>query len=280
MKGIKKNILIGILFCFALSNGYAGVADSISVYSESMKKNVPCMVITPSSYKKKSKPYNVIFLLHGYSGNQNQWLRDAPQLTNLADVYNFIIVCPDGGFNSWYFDSPKDPNYKYETFVSGELVRYIDKNYNTKATRNSRAITGLSMGGHGALFLATRHTDTYGAAGSLAGGVNMRPFPNNWDIAKKIGDTACCEENWIRYSVVNVIESLKNKDLKLVIDCGVDDFFLNVNRELHNKLLDRKIEHDYTERPGGHTGEYWGKTIDYQLLAFSLFFNAVEPQKK
>ncbi|RYY15017.1 MAG: esterase family protein, partial [Chitinophagaceae bacterium] len=252
---------------------FAGTSDSISVYSEAMKKNIPVIVIKPSGYNKSKARLNVVFLLHGYSGNHRQWLRDAPQLTTLADTYNLLIVCPDGGFSSWYFDSPIDSTVRYETFMSKELIAYIDKNYRTKATRSSRAISGLSMGGHGGLFLASRHTDVYGTAGSMAGGVNMRPFPNNWDIKKRIGDTACCEENWKKYSVISTIDSLKNGDLSMIIDCGTSDFFIGVNRELHQKLLDKKIDHHYTERPGGHNKDYWGQSVNYQLLFFKSYFD-------
>lgn len=252
----------------------AGTADSVAVYSQSMKKNVPVMVIKPSSYKKNKTPLNVVYLLHGYSGNHRQWLRDAPQLTKLADQYNLMIVCPDGGFSSWYFDSPIDSTVRYETFMTKELVSYIDKNYRTIATRGSRAISGLSMGGHGGLFLASRHTDIFGSAGSMAGGVNMRPFPESWDIKKRIGDTSCCEENWKKYSVVSTVENLENKELSMIIDCGTSDFFLAVNRELHQKLLSRKIDHDYIERPGGHNKDYWGQSVNYQLLFFKSYFDS------
>jgi S-formylglutathione hydrolase FrmB len=251
----------------------AGTADSISVYSKSMKKNVPCMVIKPKNYQNNTERLGVVYLLHGYSGNHRQWLNDAPQLMALADTYNMLIVCPDGGFSSWYFDSPLDSSIRYETFISNELISYMDQKYRTIGDKTGRAISGLSMGGHGGLFISSRHTNVFGAAGSMAGGVNLRPFPKNWDISKRIGDTACCEENWKKYSVINNVNSLTNNELKLIIDCGYSDFFLEVNRELHQKLLDLKIDHDYIERPGGHNKEYWGSSVNYQLLFFRKFFD-------
>ena len=257
----------------------AGTADSISVFSKSMKKNVPCMIVKPKNYKKNNERLGVVYLLHGYSGNHRQWLNDAPQLLALADAYNVLIVCPDGGFSSWYFDSPLDSTICYETFISNELISYIDHNYRTIGNKTGRAISGLSMGGHGGLFIASRHSNVFGAAGSMAGGVNLRPFPKNWDISKRIGDTACCEENWRKYSVINNVDNLTNNELKLIVDCGYSDFFLEVNRELHQKLLKLKIDHDYIERPGGHNKEYWGSSVNYQLLFFRKFFDAVKTKK-
>jgi len=61
--------------------------------------------------------------------------------------------------------------------VSKELIQWVDENYRTIAERGGRAISGLSMGGHGGLFLGFRHQDVFGACGSMSGGVDIRPFP-------------------------------------------------------------------------------------------------------
>lgn len=253
----------------------AGEVDTISIYSSVMKKKISCVIIRPDSYKNTSLNYPVVYLLHGYSGNYSQWISLAPQLKNKVDELQLIIVCPDGGFNSWYFDSPVDSTVRYETFVSQEVTGYIDKNYHTLADRKHRAISGLSMGGHGGLYLGIRHQDIYGAAGSISGGVDIRPFPNNWDLKKKLGDSICCKENWERNTDINIAATLKKGDLSLIIDCGTQDFFIQVNRNLHQRLLERNIDHDYIERPGAHNNTYWKNSIDYQLLFFKKFFEAL-----
>jgi S-formylglutathione hydrolase FrmB len=185
-----------------------------------------------------------------------------------ADEMQFVLVCPDGGFGSWYFDSPLDSSIRYESYIIQELIPYIDQHYPVIANRSARAITGLSMGGHGALYLASRHKDLFAAAGSMAGGVDFRPFPNNWDIKKALGTYADHPTLWDEHVVVKQVELLQNKDLALIIDCGLDDFFLTVNRNLHQKLMDLKIEHDYIERPGAHNRAYWSNSVDFQLLFF------------
>ena len=68
------------------------------------------------------------------------------------------------------------------------------------------------------------------------------------------------------------LNKLKNGNLALIIDCGYDDFFFSENEELHRRLLEQKIDHDYIVRPGGHTWSYWNNSIDYQILFFSKFF--------
>jgi len=251
----------------------AGTVDTIEVYSNAMHKKIKCVIVKPAAYETAAQRFSVVYLLHGYSGSYAQWININPQgLTAKADEMNSIFVCPDGGFGSWYFDSPVDSSIRYETFVSKELVSYIDQTYKTDASREHRAITGLSMGGHGALYLALKHKDTYGAAGSTSGGVDFRPFPKNWDIAKDLGDYTTHQKNWDDNTVITLADNLKNGDLHLMIDCGVDDFFLQVNRNLNQKLLDKKIDHDYIERPGGHNSDYWANSILYQLLYFQTYF--------
>jgi S-formylglutathione hydrolase FrmB len=237
-----------------------------------MKKEIKACVILPDGYSANNHAYPVLYLLHGYSGNYSNW-PGFPSTKPLADEYQMIIVSPDGGFSSWYFDSPVDPSIKYETFVSKELINRIDKDYNTIKNPNGRAITGLSMGGHGAMYLAMRHQDIFGAAGSTSGGVDFRPFPKNWDISKRLGTIDQNPDNWEKNTVINMTDLLKGSHLAIIFDCGVEDFFLTVNRNLHQKLVEMKYPHDYTERPGGHTANYWNNSINYEALFFHRFFS-------
>ena len=161
-----------------------------------MQKNIKTCVMLPDSYKKSGKKFPVVYLLHGYSGNYGSWAKDFKELKSQVDQYNFIVVGVDGNYSSWYFDSPIDPSFKYETYVVKELVPFIDKQYRTIADRKARAISGLSMGGHGALYLSIKHQDIFGAAGSMSGGVDFRPFPDNWDIKKRLGTITEFPENW------------------------------------------------------------------------------------
>ena len=114
--------------------------------------------------------------------------------------------------------------------------------------------------------------DPFGACGSTSGGVDIRPFPKNWDMAKRLGDYESNKEIWDTHTVINQIDKIQNGDLAIIFDCGEADFFIQVNKDLHNRLLEKKIDHDFITRPGGHTGEYWNNSIDYQILFFDKFF--------
>jgi S-formylglutathione hydrolase FrmB len=237
-----------------------------------MKKNIKAVVITPDNYSS-AQALPVVYLLHGYSGNYSNWIIKAKGLEELVDQYQMIIVCPDGN-NSWYWDSPVDSGYKYETYVSKELVNWIDSKYKTIRDRKGRGITGLSMGGHGALYLAFKHQDIFGAAGSMSGGVDIRPFPNNWDMALRLGKYSERPENWEQYTVINMLHLLRPNSLALLIDCGTEDFFYKVNENLHQQLLYRNIPHDYITRPGAHNWNYWQNSIQYQLLFMNNYFKS------
>jgi S-formylglutathione hydrolase FrmB len=252
----------------------AGSVDTILIQSNYLKKATKFVVIQPTnkSQLNSQERYPVVYLLHGYGGNYAQWSTTAPQLAKTADDLKIIFVCPDGGKGSWYFDSPIDSSIRYESYITKELIPYVDANYSTKANANSRAITGLSMGGHGGLYLATRHSDVFGAAGSTSGGVDFRPFPKNWDIKNALGEYETNQARWYDYTVMHQVELITNKQLAIIIDCGIDDFFMPVNRALHEKLLQLKIDHDYIERPGAHNHTYWRSSIDFQILFFHHFF--------
>lgn len=259
---------ISLFFSLSTWTVSAARVDNISVYSESMDKSIQVKVIVPD----KLKNYPVVYLLHGYSGDAGSWLDIKPELLNYADKEGLIFVCPDGE-NSWYWDSQLIKKSQFETFVSKELVKHIDTQYKTFADRKFRAITGLSMGGHGAIWLAFRNPEVFGSVGSMSGGLDIRPFPSNWDMEKQIGSKSENPDAWENHTAINQIGKIKNGSLNIIICCGYDDFFFDVNNTFHQKLLQNNIMHDYIVRPGGHTSEYWNNAIDTQLLYFKKVFN-------
>jgi len=256
---------------FICMQAIAGTVDTIEMKSTYLKKAIKFVIVQPSQLNPQAH-YPVVYLLNGYDGNYAQWSKTAPQLAKTADDLKIIFVYPDGGKSSWYFDSPIDSTIRYESYIIKELVPYVDANFPTIASPKSRAITGLSMGGHGALYLAIRHSDLFGAAGSTSGGFDFRPFPKSWEIRNVLGAFETNQERWYDYTVMRQVELLSNKQLAIIFDCGVNDIFIAVNRALHEKLLQLKIDHDYIERAGEHNHAYWQSSIDFQMLFFKKFF--------
>jgi putative tributyrin esterase len=265
---------------------FAATVDSLDVPSAAMNKTYKAAVVLPASYAKSKAAYPVLYLLHGGGGHFRDWLTSTPDkmlVKNLADQYNLIIVMPEGETFSWYLDSPVDKTSQFETYLSKEVIDKIDNTYRTVRNKNGRVITGLSMGGHGALFLSTRHPDLYCAAGSMSGAVDMNW--SNWKLPqdftsrlkqgfqKLVGDTTN-EALYASYSAVNMVDKMKGNGVKLIIDCGVDDFLIEANRELHRRLVYNHTPHEYTERPGGHTWEYWQNSLPYHVMFFHQILKA------
>jgi S-formylglutathione hydrolase FrmB len=250
---------------------FSAQVDTVQVFSNSMKKDIKAVVILPDSYHS-GESFPVVYLLHGFGADYSHWVNNAPKIKELADEYSLILICPDGGRGSWYWDSPIDENFKYETFVAKELVQWVDENYKSIAKREGRAITGLSMGGHGALYLAFKHQEVFGAAGSTAGGVDIKPFPKNWEMEQRLGSYALNPKRWEEHTIINMLHLLTPKSLELIIDCGTSDFFNLVNTKLHEEMLLRNIEHTYINQPGAHNWDYWRKSISHQLLFMKDFF--------
>ena len=116
--------------------------------------------------------------------------------------------------------------------------------------------------------------------GTNSGGVNLMPFPEKWEMARWLGPQQDNYKRWEQYTVVNNLEMLKDKGQNIIIDCGTEDFFRDVNAEVHAKLLELKIPHDYISRPGKHNYKYWNNSILFQLLYFDQCFRRATAAKE
>lgn len=278
----KHQIFLIITFFAGIFAANAAKVDSLDIYSTAMDKTYKAAVVLPDSYAKSKKNYPVVYLLHGAYGHFRDWLKSTPDknlLHNLADQYNIIIVTPEGENFSFYIDSPVNKGSQFETYITKEVIQKIDKTYRTVASKNGRVITGLSMGGHGALYLSTRNPELFSAAGSMSGAVDMGGIRNR-DTPEKInkmmepvfGPEGASQEVYDSHAVIGMLDKIKANKLDLIIDCGVDDFLFEPNRELHRRMVYAKIPHDYTERPGAHTWEYWENALPYHILFFDKVF--------
>lgn len=271
------------LFLLLISGFYANAStvDTLDVPSKVMNKAYKAAVVLPSSYAGSKVSYPVLYLLHGGSGHFRDWLNQTPDkmvVRNLADQYNMIIVMPEGETFGWYLDSPVDAGSKFETYITKEVIQKIDATYRTVQSNKGRVITGLSMGGHGAMYLSTRHPELFCAAGTMSGAMDMNwtKFKINEDFAKSIkdrfgklmGTDNPNDEVFVKNSIINMVETIKKNGMPVIIDCGVDDFLIDANRELHRRLLYANVPHDYTERPGAHTWPYWQNSLPYHVHFF------------
>lgn len=281
-----KKIILFILFVYAFQPSFSQAkVDTISVFSAVMQKNLKAAVTLPSTYQSGNQSYPVLYLLHGGSGAFDDWHKKVtePGLVNrLSDQYNLIIVTPGVGPASYYYDSPLMDSVRYETYMIEELIPFVDKNYRTLAQKESRAITGLSMGGHGAIMLSAKHPELFVAAGSMSGVMNidtrMWTVPEDFRKLRQEGQKQMLGEinynapDFNSYTAVGLARKIHENGLALIIDCGVDDFLIHTNRQLRSILLWNQTPHDYIERPGAHTWTYWTESLPVHLLFFNKHF--------
>ena len=213
IKSIFCSTVLTLISCVC----FASETTVIEVPSKSMNKKINASIVTPDTYSNSQTRYPVVYLLHGFGNNHTNWPR---HVLKLVDQYQVIAVCPDANTDSWYFDSPLRPEYRYETFVSKELVAHIDTTYRTEAKREKRAIAGASMGGHGALYLALRNPKVFGAVGGMSGGLDIRPFHRRFRIHTHLGDIKKDSDRFETHTAINNIKKVKDGELAIMIDCA------------------------------------------------------------
>ncbi len=270
-----------LLFILLTAGLSAATVDTISIPSIAMGKTYKAVVVLPDTYAASDANYPVLYLLHGGIGHFDDWIKKLPEptmLTRLADENGLIIVMPEGEVFSYYLDSPVLPESQFETYITEEVVPVIDERFRTVAGRDGRVITGLSMGGFGALYLSARHPDLFCAAGSMSGALNTDlegwglPEQAMQDVgrgfAQILGPKEGNEAVYREANVLSYADDMATNDIALTFDCGVSDFLIEPNRKLHRLLIESGTPHHYAERPGGHSWAYWGTSLPYHVLFF------------
>jgi enterochelin esterase-like enzyme len=279
---MMKNLLIYPLSIFTVltlcaqqSMQHGTVVASIAMHSNIMNRDVKYSVYLPPDYFSAQRRYPVTYLLHGYTGCETDWVdfgeanRIVDKLIQENTIPDMIIVMPDGR-NDFYMNT-FDGKVRYEDFFIKELIPHIDSAYLTRAVKDFRGISGLSMGGYGATLLALKNPDVFGASAALSAAYftddEMMQMPDNdFDgefggfFGTKLKGKARLTEHWKKNSILNLVETLpieKVKTVRWYFDCGDKDFLFEGNALLHISLTKKKIKHEYRMREGAHTWTYW-----------------------
>lgn len=241
---------------------------TVTIRSKTMQNPVHISVFSPERRENDSlTTYPSVYLLHGYNGNHETWKRVAP-LSKLSEKYKLIFICPDAQ-NSWYLDSPHQKQSAFETFFIKELLPFIDSTFTTINNRNSRALCGISMGGHGSLTMIAKYPDLFCTATSLCGILDLKEFPDQWGLNSILGTYENNKGHWNNNSFTTLLKLLIGKRCVIALDCGISDFALPGNRKAHQQLLEYGIDHEYYERPGKHTIDYPVRNFEFHLLFIS-----------
>mgnify|MGYP001161895691 FL=1 len=217
-------------------------------------------IYTPPGYEESNSSYPVLYLLHGMGGDEDAWqtLGRATQIIDnlIAEgkAEPMIIVMPNGnisqtaapgesdlGFYKPEFMLPKTMDGTYEATFD-DIIRFVDKNYRTKANKSGRAIAGLSMGGFHSLHISRYHPNTFDYVGLFSAAIMPNPNASS-KVYKNIPET--------------LMQQKKNGYKLYWIAIGKDDFLFEANTEFRKMLDDMSFKYQYVETEGGHVWRNW-----------------------
>ena len=254
--------------------------ETVQFESKLVGAPLPYNVILPTDYKSgsaKHRRYPVVYLLHGLMGSAGDWVSSRARLADHAARYPFIVVVPEGR-NAWYTDSATVPAEKFESYIVAELIPDVDTRFRTIASREGRAIAGLSMGGYGSLKFGLKHPELFAFAGSMSGALAAASWLPDERILEfvrpsiaRVYGPATEPDNETRrandlFRLVRELTPERTKALPfLYLDCGAEDFLIGTNRDFSALLIEKKVPHEFRQLPGGHTWPYWDKQVQEVL---------------
>jgi putative tributyrin esterase len=244
----------------------------ITVKSNVLKKRADLTVYTPLSIKANNSPLPIVILLHGVYGSHWAWAVKGKvtitleKLIKKGAIKPMILVMPSDGLfgdGSGYVPHITE---NYEQWIVDDVVQVV-KEQIPQATENSPVfITGLSMGGYGALRLGAKYPSVFRAFSGLSSITHFN------QLGEFVSDFNTLKKNTLEQD--GVLEwLLKNKDIlpPFRFDCGKEDILIEYNRQLHLALKQYNIPHIYEEYAGGHSWDYWTKHIAKTLLFFNQY---------
>ncbi|MFT3743533.1 MAG: alpha/beta hydrolase family protein [Pyrinomonadaceae bacterium] len=233
-------------------------------FSSLIGKDLRYRAIVPNEARKSNA---VLYLLHGLFGSAENWT-ELTRLQEYAEHTDLIIAMPDGGDN-WYTDSEE----QYESFLIHDLLPEIEGRFGAPIDRNGRAIAGNSMGGYGALKIALKYPDLFGFAASFSGAFHVTRFLPGMDggelapsILRVFGDKDSSVRNANDiFTIAAAAAKAGPVTPRIYFDCGLDDPFIDANREFASALSAARIEYEFSELEGGHDWLYWDQRIAYLI---------------
>lgn len=261
----KINLLLSaLLFLFLTTNSYA--QEQIIIESQYLKCNDTVLVFTP---KEISKNTPTLFLLHGWSGAYHNW-SNKTDLQKVSDKFGFRIITPDGFYNSWYLNNVDPSKMQWRTFFDKELYPTMKEKYNLDA--KTTFITGLSMGGHGAINIFIDDTTRFRAAGSMSGVLDLQATRlKKTQINEVLGTYSPENSLFDSSSAINRLDSIKGCTKMMVISCGAQDGLVNSAKDFATRCEQLKIANTLIISPGNHTWEYWIFALDLHLFIFQNY---------
>jgi len=283
-----------IVFFSVLSSSLAfsqGRIDCSTLQSKILHRDVRYCVMLPASYEKETtKKYPVLYFLHGLGENEQTLIQSGgwgliDDLRQQHKVGDFLVVAPEG--RGSFFINSADGHDRYSDFFLSEFVPYIESHYRIVRDRKARGVTGLSMGGYGALRFAFAHPELFGSVSAQSAAlITESPREMNADarsagpLGRLLGGVFGNPVNVAHWQQNNPFDLARKNQIQIrtqaiYLNCGKqDDFgFEDGATRMHKQLLAEGVRHEFHLYPGGHTADYFlshmGETIEFHWRAFA-----------
>jgi len=270
--------------------------DCNALNSRILKYPVHYCVYLPASYdagatSRPARTYPVLYFLHGLGDNERTLFNSGgwtllDDLRRQRKMGEFLIVAPEGG-RTFYVNSA-DGSVRYSDFFLQEFVPLIETKYRISKGRNNRAISGISMGGYGALRFAFSHPEMFSAVSAQSAAL-ITESPQELDTAARSGaplgkllatvfGSPIAVQHWKDNSpfVLADRNRIALRRLAIYFNCGQDDNygFEKGAAALHEQLQREGVKHEYHPYPGDHSLTYFlahfAEVMEFHSRAFGL----------
>lgn len=280
-------MLLCVLFAIS-ATAQQGRIECNKLSSKILARSVNYCVLLPPSYDaEKSRRFPILYFFHGLGDNEQMFVHTGgfnlvEDLWERKQIGEFLIATPEGDA-SFYINSSDGKN-RYEEFLVQEFLPGIEAHYRAKSGRANRAVSGVSMGGYGALHLAFRHPELFSAVSAHSAAIIEKlpafvaPTPAGGMRARVLGGTFGSPPDpvfWERHSPLTLARSANLASLKIYFDCGdQDDFGFESGATALDKILSsRHIAHEFHLYPGRHDWQYFAEHLPSSLQFHSRLFH-------
>ena len=279
----KISLSIFALFVSVFTLSAQSKVEEFSLKSKVLGVEKKYSVYLPDGYKKSGEKYPVLYLLHGAKGTHFSWIeKERGNMQAIVDAEiasgrckKMIVVMPNAsgegeknaGKNMGYFNVT---GWNYEEFFFTEFIPHIDKTFNTIASKEGRAISGLSMGGGGAVVYAQRHPEIFNAAYSTSGLLDHRyrpSIPDYYDVGWLYSVAQTSPVEYLRNASAEELEKLRS--VRWMLDCGDDDKIIFTNIRFFEEMHREKVPVEFRVRNGKHNWAFWRESLPV-ILRFSF----------
>lgn len=276
---MKKSLLLFFLIAAAFVSK-AATLKTFEMDSKILNTKRTYVALFPDAYESDTNAFfPVLYTLHGLGDKPENWYKNIPmadimeELIKKGEIKPFVMVTVQAMGNNdkegiGYFDQP---GWKAQTFYFEEFIPEVEKQFRVRKDKGGRSLTGISMGGGGALSYAYQHPEMFSSVYAMSPWVNStRWYPEApfgtplYNLGRSV--LAFDTVNFIKRASEEKKEQLRT--VKWFVHIGDDDFLFECASDFHTAMRDARISDEFRVEDGNHSWWYWNK-ITPEMLKFT-----------